>query len=134
MSKRPISLLRLSRHCVFDLLRLEEVLLRRSNKSWCIVNDGVPKPAAVMGISGKTESLINVAEAKEQRVELIKRFTGGGTVVLDQDSILVSLICEAEQTPEVPLFPRPLMQWSQKFYEPVFSASGDFKLSETGKE
>ena len=42
----------------------------------------------------KKESLINSAEAKEQRVELIKRFTGGGTVVLDHDSILVSLICE----------------------------------------
>ena len=52
MTKRPIHLLRLSRHCVFDMLCLEEALLRKSDKSWCIINDGVAKPAAVMGISG----------------------------------------------------------------------------------
>ncbi len=74
---------------------------------------------------------MNLEKAKEQRVELIKRFTGGGTVILDRDSILVSLICEAKDTPEVPLFPRPLMSWSKTFYEPVFGPYGDFRLSET---
>ena len=52
MAKRPISLLRLKDHCVFHLLRLEEALLRKSKRSWCIVNDGVSNPAVVMGISG----------------------------------------------------------------------------------
>ena len=35
-------------------------------------------------------------------------------------------------TPEVPLFPRRLMEWTEKFYEPVFHSSGDFKLYDTG--
>lgn len=129
--RRAIGLLRLSGHCVFDQLRLEEALLRKTRRSWCVINDGVQSPAVVMGISGKLEKLVDAERARDQGVQVIKRFTGGGTVVLDRDSILVSLICESQDTPEVPLFPRPLMKWSETFYDPIFSPHGEFKLSET---
>ncbi|QDZ19545.1 BPL/LPL catalytic domain-containing protein [Chloropicon primus] len=122
----------MTRQCVYRMLQLEEDLLRQDKgTSWLIVNDGIPKPTVVMGISGKEEKLVDVDVARHQGVDLVKRFTGGGTVVLDEGSILVSLICEADRTPDVPLFPRPLMRWSKEFYDPIFSTCGDFKLSET---
>lgn len=33
-------------------LRLEEALLRADSGNYCIINDGTPDPAIVMGISG----------------------------------------------------------------------------------
>lgn len=133
MGSAPYGVLRLSRHCVYDLLRLEEQLLRKTpGRSWLVVNDGVKEPTVVMGISGKKEDLVDSEAARRKGVGLVKRFTGGGTVVLDENSILVSLICEAADAPDVPeLFPRALMRWSKDFYDPVFSAHGDFGLSET---
>jgi lipoate-protein ligase A len=35
---------------------------------------------------------VDVAAARRQRIQLIKRFTGGGTVVVDHDTIFTSLI------------------------------------------
>lgn len=75
---------------------------------------------------------------RRQRVRLVRRFTGGGTVILDEDSILVSLIVRtadlearsgagaadgpggAEADPPA-LFPRALMRWSEGFYRGVFA-------------
>ena len=63
----------------------------------------------------KKENLVNVEETKRQGVALIKRFTGGGTVVLDHNSILVSLICEVRWTaphlhPQPHFTPTPIPQ------------------------
>lgn len=49
---KAISVVRMSRYCVLEMLRIEEVLLRKSDRSWCLINDGIQKPAVVMGISG----------------------------------------------------------------------------------
>ncbi len=45
-------LLRLARYPIFKQLQLEQALLRCTDSSWLLVNDGTPDPAIVMGISG----------------------------------------------------------------------------------
>ena len=93
-------------------LRLEETLFRANDENWAIVNDGAPRRAIVLGISGKPHRLIDVAAAHEDDVLVIKRFTGGGTVVVDADTQFVSLVMNGDAIPNVPLFPRPLMRWT----------------------
>ena len=50
-------------------------------------------------------------------VPLIKRFTGGGTVVVDADTILTCLVMHGPSAlPHVPCFPRPIMAWTERFF------------------
>ena len=58
MARPPLGLVRMSGRCVLEMLRCEEVLLRRSPRSWCLVNDGVDAPTVVLGLSGKVDQLI----------------------------------------------------------------------------
>lgn len=93
-------------------LRLEEALLRSSTDNWLLVNDGARDPAIVMGISGKAPELVHLKEAKRAAVPIIKRFSGGGTVIVDKNTIFTTLILGQESAPDVSLFPRPIMEFS----------------------
>lgn len=106
-------------------LRLEETLFRANDENWAIVNDGAPRRAIVLGISGKPHRLIDVAAAHEDDVLVIKRFTGGGTVVVDADTQFVSLVMNGDAIPNVPLFPRPLMRWTGDLYGGVVGTNDD---------
>lgn len=63
---------------------------------------------------------------------LIKRFSGGGTVVVDADTLFATVIMNAAALPDVECYPRPVMRWSERFYTPVFAPYGDFSLREHG--
>ena len=63
---------------------------------------------------------------------LIKRFSGGGTVVVDADTLFATLIMNAAALPDVECYPRPVMRWSERFYTPVFAPYGNFSLREHG--
>ena len=152
-------LLRLRQVPILQQLRLEEALLRADDTNWCIINDGSATPAIVMGISGyvaaslvparvhcmhaalagdgtgkcrKVEELVHVDKAKAAGMQVIKRFSGGGTVVVDGDTVFSTLILQAAAVPGVECYPRPIMRWSEDFYRPVFGAHGDFSLREHG--
>lgn len=45
-----------------------------------------------MGLSGKVDKLINVDKAKELNLPVIKRFSGGGTVVVDHSTFCLTFI------------------------------------------
>jgi lipoate-protein ligase A len=88
-----LRLLRLDRTPIFRQLCLEEALFRSSRDLWCVVNRGAPGPNVVMGMAGQPESLLHVdrviqcaPRARPRRragVPVIRRYTGGGTVVTD---------------------------------------------------
>eukprot|EP00899_Mesostigma_viride_P020347 jgi/Mesvir1/28313/Mv04833-RA.1 len=112
--------------CIFRQLKVEEALLRNSAGNWFIVNDGAANAAVVMGISGKTDVLLNVDLVRERKIPIIKRFSGGGTVVVDKDTVFTTVVCSAEDFGDIPQFPRPIMQWAEDLYRPAFAKCPSF--------
>lgn len=98
-------------------LQLEEALLRADERNWCLINFGSPA-AIVMGISGKPETLIDTHKWYANPIPIIKRFSGGGTVFVDEQTIFVTFICNASST--VPPFPQQVMQWNQRHFSGLF--------------
>lgn len=59
---------------------------------------------------------------------IIRRFTGGGTVVTDSGTIYGTIISNKDDAKGSPIYPRDVMKWTEEFYRPVFN-----KLSRTGE-
>jgi len=127
--KPIIHLLELTGTPILDQLRIEEALLRADSRNWCIINHGAP-PAIVMGISGIPDKLINYPLLCQNPVPVpvIRRFSGGGTVFIDPNTVFVTFICN-EQHLNVRCYPQHVFQWSGRFYQPVFEGL-DFQLKE----
>lgn len=127
---------------VLERLLLEECLLRHDHRNWIIAGQHeasphrylrtVPQPAyiadangsdhynpsttIVMGIGGKHD-LLNIPLVKQEGCLCLKRFSGGGTVVLDHNSIWTTLVFRrgnavGADDPLPEAFPRPIMEWS----------------------
>ncbi|KAI8105502.1 hypothetical protein M9434_000087 [Picochlorum sp. BPE23] len=126
-----MNIVRMRGHDVETQLHLEEALFRTTRSNWLVVNDGVAVPSIVLGISGKPEVMAHVDDATRMGVPLIKRFTGGGTVVVDKDTVMMSIIVHGERDlPGVERFPRQIMEWCAGFLSGHMSAYGDFALRE----
>ena len=118
-----------------ERLSLEELLLRHdpSNRCWGIVGCHEPAKnrlltagggagrntscAIVLGIGGKLDRLVNVPAAKRDGVLVLRRFSGGGTVVVDHDSLWTTFIGRNDAPlsasgERVEPFPREIMAWS----------------------
>ncbi|KAG5013868.1 hypothetical protein AAZX31_09G216400 [Glycine max] len=115
---------------ILQQLHLEERLLRTSSDNWCLINDGTSPPAIVMGLSGKLSELVEAKPVLQDRISIIRRFTGGGTVVVDQNTIFVTLICNKDAVSNVQPFPRSIMSWSGSLYSEVFEGLAGFHLRE----
>ncbi|MCB1108486.1 MAG: lipoate--protein ligase family protein [Chlamydiia bacterium] len=115
-----MNVLHLRNFPILEQLQIEEALLRCDEEEWCIINEG-STPAIVMGISGKAETLI---QTHLNTLPIIKRYSGGGTVVVDENTLFVSFICKA-----VLHCPKSIMQWSADLYQPVFNHP-EFSLKE----
>lgn len=122
-----LHLVKLCNMPIFQQLQWEEALLRSDDRNWLIINHGSP-PAIVLGISGKLEELVCQTTWNQQPLPLIRRFSGGGTVVVDEETLFVTFICRGE-TLSFPLYPRSIMEWSAQFYRPLFP-NGMFQLQE----
>lgn len=112
-------LLRLQSVPILEQLQIEEALLRLDDREWVILNEG-STPAIVLGISGKPETLVDLKAAREQEIPLIKRFSGGGTVYVDEKTLFVTFIRNQEGAT-----PKTLHAWAEKAY-----TSLPFKLRE----
>ena len=85
-------------------------------------------------INSKPEELVHREEASSSNVPLLRRFSGGGTVLLGPGCIWATLVGGEEHLPaEVAgRGPRPLMEWTERVWGPVFGRIGEFKLREHG--
>ncbi len=115
-----IHCLHLSSYPILKQLELEEALLREDKNNWCLINEG-SAPAIVMGISGKPDELIDQEKIRKKPIPVIKRFSGGGTVVVDEATLFVTFIFQKDFHP-FPAFPEPIMQWSGSLYHSFFPA------------
>lgn len=122
-----LKLIRLKKHTIYEQLLIEEALLRADAGNWCIFNEEA-SPAIVMGISGKAEELINFDQVSKKSVPIIRRFTGGGTVIVDHNTCFVTMICNTSSTGIEP-FPEKVHQWVEGVYRGVFFGL-DFALRE----
>ena len=74
---------------ILTQLRLEEALLRHTSDNWCVMAEASGPPSIVLGISGKPAKMCNLDLVARDRVPLIRRFTGGGTVVVGDGTLFV---------------------------------------------
>jgi lipoate-protein ligase A len=137
---------------ILERLLLEECLWRHDKRNWLIVgtHEGTPHrylqidkgqtsmplskrssyteesanpyTAIVLGIGGKPNQLLNLPLVTEDQVITIKRFSGGGTVVVDADCLWTTMIGRpAADMP--PSYPREIMAYTfDKVFEPWFKA------------
>ncbi|GAB4232275.1 MAG: lipoate--protein ligase family protein [Chlamydiales bacterium] len=117
LSESSFHLLNLDHHSILEQLKIEEALLRCDDRNWIIINSG-SHPAIVMGISGKIEELIHLENYRHFSFPIIRRFSGGGTVVVDENTCFISVICNQEAI-DIPPFPQTILQWNGQLLRPV---------------
>lgn len=127
-AKPTLHLVNLSSTFILQQLQWEEALLRSDQRNWCILNRG-SSPAIVMGISGEVNQLIQQDKLKHTAIPLIRRFSGGGTVVVDENTLFMTLICQSDALPISP-FPRPIMEWTAKAIYCQLFPQDSFQLQE----
>jgi lipoate-protein ligase A len=109
-----------------DQLILEEKLLKEDDNSYFLINKS-PSPSIVMGITNKEEDLVH-KEAKFDNIDIVRRFSAGGTVYLDENSVIVSFIFSKKDI-DIEFFPEPIMRWAYGFYKDIFEME-NFQLIE----
>lgn len=114
-TKPTIHLLHTSGMPIMQQLQWEEALLRADDRNWCIINEGTP-PAIVLGISGKINQHVDTVR---NTLPLVRRFSGGGTVVVNEDTLFVTFIFN-ETDIGVSGTPGNVMQWTAAFHKPLF--------------
>lgn len=118
--KVPLNLIKLDQISILQQLQWEEALLRADNQNWCLVNRG-SSPAIILGISGNPALLIDKKKMAENRVPVIRRFSGGGAIISDENTLFITFICQSSAF-NIPSYPKYLMEWSAQFYRPLFNA------------
>lgn len=58
----------------------------------CIISEGPKSPHIVMGISGVPSELLNLDLVRRDKIPVIRRYSGGGTVVCESSTLFVSFI------------------------------------------
>ena len=111
----PLYFIDLDHTPIFQQLELEEALLRGSKDNYCIVNRGSPR-AIVMGISGKTSELLDIEKVRRDDIEIIRRFSGGGTVIVDENTLFISVIFN-KQAIDIQPYPEPILRWTSHLYQ-----------------
>jgi lipoate-protein ligase A len=120
-------LLHLRNYPIEKQLQLEKQLLQEGTDNICLINEGC-SPTIVLGISGKEEELVDQEKTTQDSIPIVRRFSGGGTVIVDEDTLFVTFICQKELH-DFPAYPEPIMRWTASIYQDVFNHP-DFSLRE----
>ena len=107
---------------IFEQLQLEESLLRADQRNFCIINRGSPR-AIVMGLSGEIDALIDQRRVQQDPIPIIQRTSGGGTVIVDENTLFISFIFSKTDIP-IPPFPEPIMRWCADLYKNAWHLEG----------
>ncbi len=111
-----MNILHLQNTSIYDQLLLEEQLLREDDRNFCLINTG-SSPAIVMGISGKAESLVHLDQLPKS-IPILRRFSGGGTVIVDENTVFVTFICNKAEH-DFPAYPEPILRWAESVLAPA---------------
>ncbi len=129
-----LNILTLNNLPILKQLQIEEGLLRTSKENWVLINHGSPK-AIVMGISSSPEEVINLPLAHKDDIQIIQRFSGGGTVIVDENTLFVTFIFQ-KITHNFELYPNIILDWVGSIFKkslnlPEFTIQGnDFALQD----
>lgn len=93
-------------------LQIEEKLLRHDDRNFCWINEGT-SPTIVLGVSGKPDQWIDL---KQNFLPVIQRFSGGGTVIVDENTIFITFIMQKT----FPAFPENIHAWAIEIYQKAF--------------
>jgi lipoate-protein ligase A len=96
--------------------------LRADDRNFCIINQGSPR-AIVMGISGDMERLLDVPLVKKDNIPVIRRFSGGGTVIVDENTLFITFIFSKNGVDVAP-FPEPILRWTSELYQAAWAIPG----------
>lgn len=111
-----------------EQLKIEEDLLRNKNDNYCLINSGSSEKTIVMGLSSKKNEMVHLEKVERDQVKVIQRFSGGGTVIVDENTIFVTFIFNHDAHDFDP-YPQPILKWSGEFYQSALNIDG-FSLKE----
>lgn len=103
---------------IYSQLQIEEALLKTDERMFCWINEGTCD-SIVMGISSKPKELVKKHTLENGSIPIIRRFSGGGCVYVDLDTVFVTLIGQKHLIKE-PFFPESIMRWAEDFYKKSF--------------
>jgi lipoate-protein ligase A len=63
-----------------------------------------------MGISSQAKNLIHL-EKLPPHIPILRRFSGGGTVIVDENTLFITFICNKAAHP-FPAYPEPILRWA----------------------
>jgi lipoate-protein ligase A len=122
-----LHLIELTQTPIYEQLLLEEALLRADERNFCIINHGAPR-AVVMGLSGIPEELLHLESIVADKIPVYKRYSGGGTVIIDEQTLFISFLISKKDLAITP-YPEPIMRWSYDLYQKAWNLP-DFTLHE----
>jgi lipoate-protein ligase A len=105
------------------MLHLEEAILRHDpqQRNFLILNHPLPQHRSViLGISGDPNLLVNQENTTADGIPLIKRYTGGGTVFINEAVRFAGFVMNKEALPNVKPFPHDVMKWTELVYKGAF--------------
>ena len=114
-----LHLIELRQMPIYEQLLLEEALLRADDRNFCIINYGAPR-AIVMGLSGVPSELLHLERVRQDSIPVFKRYSGGGTVIVDENTLFVSFLFSKNALPIQP-YPEPILRWSAGLYQNAWS-------------
>lgn len=111
---------------IYEQLQLEEALLRLDVRNIFLINEGSPE-SIIMGSSAKPEDWVDLEKLKSAPLPLIKRFSGGGTVFVDANTVFMTFI-GASDLLNGPTYPEPIFRFTETFLKPLLPPN--FKVKE----
>lgn len=118
MNLHQVRFLALENVPIFEQLQLEEALLRVGQDNYVIINH-TSSPAIVMGISGKTCELVEPEHYAKNPVPIIRRFSGGGCVLVGEDTLFLTFIFNRKDV-DIGTCPKMLLEHTEKLLKPAF--------------